>query len=455
MSQILLADDNPAIIEFINDIIRGGNHTLHPFKDGVAALDAFQTSEYDLVITDISMPGIDGFQFLSRIRNINHDIPVIMITGVGGIDDAVHAIRQGASDFVVKPFNPDEFRIKIEKNLQFYTLVRENERLKRSQAKKTGCAAIVGYCAPMKRMISQIMQVARSNASIMILGESGTGKELVARAIHEESNRNDKPFIAVDCSTLSESIMESELFGHSKGAFTGADKNRKGILEEANGGTVFLDEIGNLTMQTQSKLLRFLQEREIKPVGMSHSIKVDVRIVSATNLNLRNAIGKREFREDLYYRLSGIEIIVPPLRERMADIPFLVSHFIKKYATDENSVRSVDEEALLLLSKREWKGNVRELEHLIEHAVIIEKGGAISPATLTKILPEYADNPYQSVALSRENDITNLETAVAEFESDHIRKVLAIAGNNRVKASKYLGISRSVLYEKLRRYGIE
>ncbi|HNX57790.1 MAG TPA: sigma-54 dependent transcriptional regulator [Spirochaetota bacterium] len=455
MSHILLADDNPAIIEFINDIIRNGEHILHPFKDGVAALEAFQTGDFDLVITDISMPGIDGFQFLSNIRAINNIIPVIMITGVGGIDDAVHAIRQGASDFVVKPFNPEEFRNKIEKNLQIYALIRENERLKRGQTKKSGCAAIVGHSAPMKRMISQIMQVARSNASIMILGESGTGKELVARAIHEESNRSDKPFIAVDCSTLSESIMESELFGHSKGAFTGADRSRKGILEEANGGTVFLDEIGNLTMQTQSKLLRFLQEREIKPVGMSHSIKVDVRIVSATNLNLRNAIEKREFREDLYYRLSGIEIIVPPLRDRLGDIPFLVSHFIRKYATEEMNVRSVDEEALLLLSQREWKGNVRELEHLIEHAVIVENGNSVSRNTLMKILPENADNPYQSVVLGREGSITDLETAVSEFEADHLRKVIGIAGGNRVKASKLLGISRSVLYEKMKRYGIE
>jgi DNA-binding NtrC family response regulator len=454
MSQILLADDNPAIIEFVQDIIRGGTHTLQPFRDGVAAIEAFQAGDFDLVITDISMPGLDGFQLLARIRDSNSDIPVIMITGVGGIEDAVHAIRQGASDFVVKPFNPDEFRIKIEKNLQFYTLVKENERLKRSQIKREGGVAIIGHSAPIKRMVSQITQVARSNASIMILGESGTGKELVARAIHEESARSGKAFIAVDCSTLSETIMESELFGHSKGAFTGADRSRKGILEEANGGTVFLDEIGNLTLQTQSKLLRFLQEREIKPVGMSHAIKVDVRIVSATNVNLRHAIEKREFREDLYYRLSGIEVIVPPLRERLEDIPFLVSHFIRKYATPENSVRTVDEDAIVMLSKREWKGNVRELEHIIEHAVIIEKGTAISFATLAKIFPEYADSPFHSIPDGNDAENLALDNAVATFEAAHIKKVLKVAKGNRVKAAQILGISRSVLYEKIRRYGI-
>jgi two-component system, NtrC family, response regulator AtoC len=455
MSQILLADDNTSVIEFVRDILKGSSHQLEACVNGAQALEQFRKKDYDLVITDISMPELDGFQLLSSIRETNSEIPVIMITGLGGIDDAVKAIRKGASDFVVKPFNPDEFRIKIEKNLQFYTLVRENEQLKKKQKKKDGVAAIIGHSMPMRKMIVQISQVARSNASIMILGESGTGKELVARAIHDESDRASKSFVAVDCSTLSESIIESELFGHSKGAFTGADRNRKGLFEEANGGTIFLDEIGNLNMQTQSKLLRFLQEREIKPVGVSTPIKVDVRVVSATNAYLRNAIEKREFREDLYYRLSGIEIVVPPLRERLDDIPSLVSHFIKKYASDNQMIRSVDEESLIMLMKREWKGNVRELEHVIEHAVIIENGPSISAATIAKIAPEYTEHSFAAPAVSVSIDQPDLEAAVAAFESDHIRKVLKMTKDNRVKASKLLGISRSVLYEKLKRYGIE
>jgi DNA-binding NtrC family response regulator len=455
MSLILLADDNPSVIEFVRDILRGAPHELVACENGAQAYDHYRKRDFDLVITDISMPEMDGFQLLSSIRAINSVIPVIMITGLGGIDDAVKAIRNGASDFVVKPFNPDEFRIKIEKNLQFYLLVRENEELKKTRKKSNGVAAIIGHSAATRKMVMQVAQVARSNASIMILGESGTGKELVARAIHDESDRASKAFIPVDCSTLSDTIIESELFGHSKGAFTGADRSRKGLFEEANGGTIFLDEIGNLTPQVQSKLLRFLQEREIKPVGSSSSIKVDVRVVSATNANLRASIEKREFREDLYYRLSGIEIIVPPLRERLDDLPSLVTHFSKKYSPEGVGSKTIDEEALLMLTKREWKGNIRELEHLIEHAVIIEKGSSISAATIAKIAPEYADNPYQSPAPASSIDQTDLEIAVSEFESAHIKKILSLAGDNRVKAAKLLGISRSVLYEKMKRYGID
>lgn len=454
MNQILLADDNPAVIEYIRDIVRGTPYEVHSYLNGSDAAEAFLHNEYDLVITDISMPGLNGFEFLERIRSTNTVIPVIMITGVGGIDEAVNAIKRGATDFVTKPFNPDEFRIKIEKSLQFYSLVRENERLRRNTGK--GVSAIVGHSLPMKSMIQRISQVARSNAAIMVLGESGTGKELVARAVHAESARADRPFMAVDCSTLSETIIESELFGHTKGSFTGADRSRKGIFEEADGGTVFLDEIGNLTLQTQSKLLRFLQEREIKPVGQSRSIKVDVRIVSATNANLRESIDNRLFREDLYYRLSGIEIKVPPLRERKDDIPFLAGHFVRKYATTEMSARTIDEDALELLAKHEWKGNVRELEHLIEYALIIERTHSITADTVLRIIaPDSNASAISSSIEIQEEEMSPLDDAVARFETKYIMKALKATNNNRVKAAKLLDISRSVLYEKMHRYGIE
>ena len=451
MKKVLLTDDNQSIHQLIEDIFRHSDISIRGCCSGREAIDLFASEEFDCVISDVSMPEIDGYGVLSEIRGMNGRVPIIMITGVGGIDDAVRAISEGATDFVVKPFNPEEFRLKVENHLKFYDLVRENERLK-SAGRRGGCGAIVGRSAPVRRMVSQIRQVARSNASIMILGESGTGKELVARSVHEESDRADKPFVAVDCSTLSESIMESELFGHSKGSFTGADRNRKGILEEANGGTIFLDEIGNLTMQTQSKLLRFLQEKEIKPVGASYPIKIDVRIVSATNANLRIAIDRKEFREDLYYRLSGIEIIVPPLEDRTEDIPILAEHFIRKYAIPEKGVLSLDESAVTLLAEREWKGNIRELEHVIEHAVIVERGNAISGDTLRRILPEFK---RQSHAADGEAEVYALERAVAAFEEAHIRKVLRAAGDNRVRAASMLDVSRSVLYEKMKRYGIE
>jgi DNA-binding NtrC family response regulator len=449
MKRVLLTDDNPSIHQLVGDIFRHTDISFRGCFSGKEAIDLFSSEEFDCVISDVSMPEVDGYKVLSEIRNMNSSVPIIMITGVGGIDDAVRAIHQGANDFVVKPFNPEEFRLRVENHLKLYGLIRENERL-RSGKSRGGCASIIGRSAPVRRMVSQIRQVARSNASIMILGESGTGKELVARSIHEESDRADKPFLAVDCSTLSESIMESELFGHSKGSFTGADRNRKGIFEEANGGTIFLDEIGNLTLQTQSKLLRFLQEREIKPVGVSYPIKIDVRVVSATNADLRNSIEKKEFREDLYYRLSGIEIPVPSLKDRVSDIPVLAEYFIRKYANQDKGIISLDESAVALLSQREWKGNIRELEHLIEHAVIIERGSYITSETLSRILPE---SKKQSIADGGE--MFSLDRAVSLFEEAHIRKVLKAAGGNRVRAAGMLDVSRSVLYEKMKRYGVE
>jgi len=284
----------------------------------------------------------------------------------------------------------------------------------------------------------------------MILGESGTGKELIARAIHEESQRKNSQFIPVDCSTLTETIIESELFGHIKGAFTGADKNKKGLFEEAHGGTIFLDEIGNLKPHIQSKLLRFLQEREIKPVGSSKIVKVDVRIISATNIDVDEEISQGNFREDLYYRLSAIELHVPPLRERRDDIPVLTEYFKNMYLHDAGKhISGISNDALELLTKREWKGNVRELQHVIEHALIIEEKDKISRNTLVQILPEYKNG------ISGELSPLNLSKAIEDFEKKHIAHVLSLAHNNKSKAAKMLGISRSVLYEKLKKYGMQ
>ncbi len=312
-----------------------------------------------------------------------------------------------------------------------------------------GIARIVGRDKAIINLKNKIKQIAKSKATVMILGESGTGKELIARAIHEESPRKNGQFIPVDCSTLTETIIESELFGHIKGAFTGADKNKKGLIEEAHGGTIFLDEIGNLKPNIQSKLLRFLQEREIKPVGSSKTVKVDVRIISATNINVEEEITQGNFREDLYYRLSGIELTIVPLRQRIDDIPLLVEHFITFYSGDlDKDIQTVSDDAIEILMKREWKGNVRELQHIVEHAMIIEETSVLSKDTIIQILPEYK----QSV--NHELSPLNLEKAVEAFEKKHIQYVLKLSHNNRSKTAKTLGISRSVLYEKLKKYGI-
>ncbi|RPI89385.1 MAG: sigma-54-dependent Fis family transcriptional regulator, partial [Spirochaetales bacterium] len=382
MGNILIVDDNPSILKYIEDILESSGHTIVKCADGMSAIDAVHSDSFDLVVSDLAMPGMDGFELVSEIRVLYPDIPIVIITGVGGVDEAVTAIKKGASDFVIKPFQPQEFRVKVEQNLEHYRLKKEIERLKRDRSARGG-VAIVGEGSAMKKLRATMKQVAKSNAPVILFGESGTGKELVARAIHEESERREKLFLPVDCSALSETIIESELFGHVRGAFTGADRTKKGLFEEANGGTVFLDEIGNLTWQTQSKLLRFLQEREIKPVGSSKVMKINVRIISATNVNLRKEIENGTFREDLFYRLSGIELVVPPLRDRVDDIPHLVEHFIRKYSRElGKKIDFIEDEALEILKRRRWNGNVRELEHLIEYALVLESRSRIEASTI-------------------------------------------------------------------------
>ncbi len=451
MSNILIVDDNLTIHRYIEDVLDGAGHHFAACESGESALGLFDSDSFDLVISDLAMPGMDGYELIRRIRLFDEDVPIIMITGVGGIDDAVRAIKAGASDFVIKPFQPQEFRVKVEKNLEHSRLKKEIDRLKRERDERGRSTVLVGESQAMKRLAATIEQLAPSNASIILYGESGTGKELIAKTIHEKSPRADMLFLPIDCSTLTESIIESELFGHVKGAFTGADRTKKGLLEEANGGTIFLDEIGNLSLQVQSKLLRFLQEREIKPVGSSKVMKVNVRVISATNANLRKEIASGGFREDLFYRLSGIEIHVPPLRERLEDIPHLAGHFIRKYSRDTGKkIDFIDDDAVELLRQRAWSGNVRELEHLIEYAMVIEKGGSISATTISHILPESKDGADQDKAFQ-----VNLSEAVNGFEKNHLIRVIRMAGGNKAKASRMLGISRSVLYEKLKKHGIE
>ncbi|HDP81096.1 MAG TPA: sigma-54-dependent Fis family transcriptional regulator [Spirochaetes bacterium] len=450
MSNILVVDDNPSILKYIGDILEGAGYRVVKCGSGMEAVESIHTDSFDLVISDLAMPGMDGYQVIQEVRLIDPEIPIIIITGVGGVDEAVKAIKKGASDFMIKPFQPQEFRVKVERNLEYFGLKQEVEQLKKERGERKG-TILIGESAPMRRLTATVRQIAQSNASIMIFGESGTGKELIAKTIHEESERRAKPFVPIDCSALSENIIESELFGHVRGAFTGAERTKKGLLEEANGGTIFLDEVGNLNWQVQSKLLRFLQEREIKPVGSSKVMKVNVRIISATNVNLRREIENGTFREDLFYRLSGIELNVPPLRERLEDIPFLVDHFIRKYSRDMGKkINFAEEEALELLRYHKWSGNVRELEHLIEYALVVEKKSIITANTISHILPDRGngDSSFSSFEPS-------LNAAMRDFEKNHIERVIKLAKNNKARAARLLGISRSMLYDKMKKYGIE
>ncbi len=450
MGNILVVDDNTSILKYIGDILEGAGHSVVKCTDGKDAIEMIHSDSFDMIISDLSMPGMDGYDVIQQVRLLNPDIPIIIITGVGSVDDAVQTIKKGASDFMIKPFQPQEFRVKVEKNLEYYGLKQEVEKLKKEKGEKAA-TILIGESSVMKRLSSMISQIAQSNASIMIFGESGTGKELIAKTIHEKSDRNLKPFVPIDCSALSENIIESELFGHVRGAFTGADRTKKGLLEEANGGTIFLDEVGNLTWQVQSKLLRFLQEREIRPVGASKVMKVNVRIISATNVNLRREIENGTFREDLFYRLSGIELNIPPLRERLEDIPFLAAHFIRKYSRDlGKKIDFIEDEALEILRLHKWSGNVRELEHLIEYAIVLEKRDTITGNTVSHILPERSDNGAGSYTFE-----PSLSAAMQEFEKAHLQKVIKLAKNNKARAARLLGVSRSVLYEKMKKYGVE
>lgn len=452
MSLILIVDDNETILEYIRKILTPSGHTIISHSSSKGALKAFFAEEVDLVVCDMMMPEFDGFYLIKEMRSANPDVPIIMITGVGGVQDAVKAIQSGANDFIAKPFDAEEFLLKVEKNLEFYHMRREINYLRNNMGLLPEPDIVFGRSERARKLIVRIQKVAPTNASVLIRGESGTGKELTARYIHAMSPRRAAKFIAIDCSTLTETIIESELFGYVKGAFTGADRSRRGLLEEASGGTVFLDEIGNLTPSVQSKLLRFIQEREIKPVGSNQVLRVDVRIISATNADLKGSIADGDFRDDLYYRLAGIELTLPALRERAEDIPVLAEYFIRKYHTDTGRrVSGINPRAMTMLERAQWPGNIREMEHLIEYAMIIEPSASISPDTLRSLMPA------ESAARDAADDSfePGLREAVADFEKKHILRVLAAAQGNRARAARMLGVSRSILYERLTRYGLE
>lgn len=452
--RILVIDDEANMRHMLAAVLTKAGYEVESAPDGESALRKVELTAYDFILCDIKMPVMSGMDFLRAGGERIGQSTVIMMSAYGNIDTAIDAMKRGAYDYISKPFKPDEVLLTLKKAEERESLRRENRQLKARIEEIEKYYRFGNMVAKSRAMISvfQLAQkAARYSTTVLILGESGTGKELIAKTIHGESDRKDRLFLPIDCSALSETIIESELFGHVKGAFTGADRTKKGLLEEAHGGTIFLDEVGNLGWQVQSKLLRFLQEREIKPVGASKVMKIDVRVISATNTNLRKEIENGRFREDLFYRLSGIEISVPPLRDRIEDIAYLVDHFIHKYSKDlGKKIDFIENEALEMLQNRRWSGNVRELEHLIEYALVVEKQNRITANTVFHILPESKqDLPSQG------SSTLDLNEAVNEFERLHILKVIGMVDNNKAKASRLLGVSRSVLYEKLKKYRLE
>ena len=416
-------------------------------QDGATALAMLEKESFDLVILDLKMPGLSGMAVLDRIRHEYPGIVVIVITGYATIESAVEAIRSGAYDFLPKPFTPDALRAIVARALDRRTLALENILLRDELRASFGPEVIIGQSEAMKQVEDLVRKVSPTDTTVLVCGESGTGKELVARAIHRHSGRSDKPFVVVDCGSLVENLFESELFGHVKGSFTGATATKYGRLELANGGTVFFDEIGNISINIQTKLLRVLQERQITKVGSSQVINVDVRVVAATNKDLHQATQTGTFRDDLFYRLSVVPITLPPLRDRRGDIALLAGYFVRKYNQKrKKTVRAISDRAMKALVEYDWPGNVRELENAIERAVVLTENEVIEPSDLL-----YYGLSVETASGSAADGPQRL----ADVEKEHIAWMLKKCAGHRGKTADALGIDRKTLRFKLRQYGLE
>ncbi|KAK2146823.1 hypothetical protein LSH36_583g02041 [Paralvinella palmiformis] len=416
-------------------------------SDGQSALNIIATEAVDLLLTDLLMPKISGEILLRRVVDTHPLIPVVVLTGHGSIENAVTSMRQGAYDFLTKPVNLDRLSLVIRRALESRKIIIENKQLQQELARHKEVQRIVGKSSKIQHILSFIDQVASVKASVLITGESGVGKELIADALHNLSTRKDNPFIKVHCAALSESLLESELFGHEKGAFTGAIAQKKGRFELAHTGSIFLDEIGDIPLSTQVKILRVLQERTFERVGGEQSIQVDVRIISATNCNLEQRIQEGTFRQDLFYRLNVVNIHVPPLRERKEDVPFLVSHFIREFAQENNkNIEGADQRSRAMLYNYSWPGNIRELRNCIESAVALAKG----PLILPKDLPPYLHAEEQL-------DVIRIPqgASLVEAEREIIRATLFAHKGNKSKAARTLGIGRKTLHRKIQLYSLE
>lgn len=448
MGKILIADDEKEIRQTLLMVLRDEGYDCTTVADGAKAIEAVREGHFDILISDLKMPEADGIEVLEQTQKLSSQTLTMIITAHATIETAVEALRKGASDYILKPLDFDEVIIRIQNLLEHKKLVQENRYLREQIDKKFNFNHIIGESKPMKQIYEMIGRVSQASTHVLISGASGTGKELVARAIHSESDRSDKPFLALNCGSIPENLVESELFGHKKGAFTGAEKDKEGIFEAAGSGTVFLDEIGELPPNIQVALLRVLQEKEVKPVGSNQMIAIDARIIAATNKELEKEVERGNFREDLYYRLNVVEIKLPPLKERKEDVPILAHHFVNKYNRELNrAVKGIDSGAMSALLSYEWKGNVRELENVIERAVLLGNQDHIT----VEDLPASIRDKGEEVQI----DSQSLDSAVQAFEKHHIESVLKRTEGNKSETARLLGIDPSTLYRKMERYGIE
>jgi two-component system response regulator AtoC len=440
--KVLIVDDEAIIRDALSDWLKDIGYQVFTAENGHKALEVIEKEKPGIMIADLVMPGMDGIELMKRAKAQQPNIEVIIITAYASIPTAITAMKEGAYDYIEKPFCPERAELLVKKLAEHRELIEENLSLRQKLEDRYRFENIIAKSSKMQRVIEVIRVVAKSNATILITGESGTGKELVARAIHSQSDRRSKPFVAVSCAALPESLLESELFGHEKGSFTGAHAQKKGKFEFANGGTLFLDEIGEMSANIQVHLLRVLEEKEFTRVGGNEPIRVDVRVISATNRDLRKAIENQEFREDLYYRLNVVNIELPPLRERKEDIPLLAEHFLHKFAVENRKeVTAFSPEVIESLLAYDWPGNIRELENAIERAIILSRNSSITTADL----------PQENVSLVGSASIgKNLK----EVEKIHILNVLRETGENYSEAARILGVSRMTLYNKAKEYGL-
>ncbi len=450
-SRILIVDDQINTCKSLQAILKKSGYHSDYTLSAEEALRRVQDEHYDIVISDIRMPGMDGMALLEELKKIQPSLVVVMITGYATIKSAVEAIQKGAYDYLPKPFTPDEVRVIIERAVEHSRLEAENILLRRHLQAQRPFENILGSSAALQRVLEMIEKVAETDSSILLTGETGTGKELVARAIHDRSRRREKLFLPLNCGALAEGVLESELFGHVKGAFTGAMATRKGLIEAADGGTLFLDEISETTPPFQVKLLRVLQEGEFMRVGDHHPLKVNIRIIAATNRDLEKAVERREFRQDLYYRLKGIAIHLPPLRDRVDDIPLLAYHFLAKYRRDRKAER-IDPQALKALQAYKWPGNIRELEHVIEYALSMAEQESIQ---ITDLPEEFVKRVADRVSSPDSWVKAPFSKAKEEFEKIYITQILKESNWNISEASRKAQMFRQNLQQKIRKYGIK
>ncbi|MFH1530891.1 MAG: sigma-54 dependent transcriptional regulator [Pseudomonadota bacterium] len=460
MSRILVVDDEKSMRDFFDILLRREEHEVQTAASGEEALELIARQAFDLVITDLKMPRVTGLDVLGGVKKYSSDTEVIVITAYSAVETAIEAMRLGAFNYLSKPFHNEEIKLVIEKALEKRRLVVENQRLHEAVLHGEPFQRIIGRSGPIREIFRQVRQIAPTRSTVLITGESGTGKEMVARAVHHASPRTGGAFAVMNCGAIPHDLMESEVFGHVKGAFTGAGSDKKGMAEVAQGGTFFMDEIGELPPLMQVKLLRLLQEKRLKPVGGTREVEVDLRIIAATNRNLEDEVAAGRFREDLYFRLNVIQLHVPPLRERREDIPLLAQHFLRKYASElGREIRGFSKEALHVMMTYGFPGTVRELENLVERSVAFEVGEWISVESLPpKILRTYNEGEASLVQAEQHEGLGpdfSLDQYIERIERHHVSEALRTAGGSVTRAAERLGLSFRSMRYKMAKYGVK